>query len=518
MIFFGISGELWMLNVDRSLSQAYAHEKKGALEKAEKLYWRILSVFPQNPRAKVALQRVWNKNVKLERTPTRATMQKLLEIYKNHDFVSVINLCDGLLDYYPKTPIIWNILGAAQYEMGDFKNACDAFKKVTQLAPEYADGHNNLGNVFRSTNQLKQAENCYRTAIRLKSNYPEAFNSLGLVVAEGGRLEEAIAAYDAAFDLRPDYVSAFIRRENLLVQLVPEKLHLLKPYLEQAQKLEHHLAKDPLHQIYCAVQSFILNNCQRCENHLLKFDALIASGINLALTSKEKKFCDNYSRFLKLLVANPEKHDQFLSRKAYHIGESHCLSYAHSRIQINSKDFIVYPKIVFGAKSYHFCKNNNNRFKELAKVNLKAIPNNSTVLLSFGEIDCRHDEGILPSAAKLCRGLGGLVQETVTGYVNWFLEINEENDHEYNFFNVPAPVYNHSLTHELNCDVALVVNLFNEALKMALKNSSMKIIDVYNLTSDQKGFSNGLFHCDKNHLGRQILPMLNKPKNRIQKP
>ena len=161
------------------------------------------------------------------------------------------------------------------------------------------------------------------------------------------------------------------------------------------------------------------------------------------------------------MISNPEKHDQFLSRKAYHIGESHCLEfYAHSRIEINSQDYIVYPKIVFGAKAYHFCKNNNNRFKELTKVNLNAIPNNSTVLLSFGEIDCRHDEGILPAAAKLGRGLEDLVQETVTGYVNWFLEINKKINHGYNFFNVPKTVYNNSLSQKLNCDVALVVHIY----------------------------------------------------------
>ena len=101
-------------------------------------------------------------------------------------------------------------------------------------------------------------------------------------------------------------------------------------------------------------------------------------------------------------------------------------------------------------------------------------------------IDCRHDEGILPAATKLGRGLEDLVQETVTGYVNWFLEINKKINHGYNFFNVPAPVYNNSLSQKLNCDVALVVHLFNKALKLALKNSSMKIVDVYNLTSNQK--------------------------------
>ena len=107
-----------------------------------------------------------------------------------------------------------------------------------------------------------------------------------------------------------------------------------------------------------------------------------------------------------------------------------------------------------------------------------------------------------------CQRLARVIDAILDSYI----EINEENNHEYNFFNVPAPVYNECLSQKLNCDVALVVHLFNEALKLALKNSSMKIIDVYNLTSNQKGFSNGLFHCDENHLSRQILSMLNKPK------
>ena len=124
--------------------------------------------------------------------------------------------------------------------------------------------------------------------------------------------------------------------------------------LNKLKKLKNHLAVDPLHQIYCALHSFVLNDFQRCESHLKKFDALDASKINLALTTKEKKFCRNYNRFLNLLISNPEKHDQFLSRKAYHIGESHCLSYAHSRIEINSQDYIVYPKIVFARETYHF--------------------------------------------------------------------------------------------------------------------------------------------------------------------
>ena len=91
-----------MLNVDRSLSQGYAYEKKGSPEKAEKLYLKILSVFPENPRAKVALHRIRNVNVERVRTPLQVTIQKLLGIYKDHDFVSVINLCGRLLNYYPK--------------------------------------------------------------------------------------------------------------------------------------------------------------------------------------------------------------------------------------------------------------------------------------------------------------------------------------------------------------------------------------------------------------------------------
>ena len=122
--------------------------KRKGPEKKRKTISENFECFSRGSRC-VALHRIRNVNVKSARTPLQVTIQKLLGIYKDHDFVSVINLCGRLLNYYPKTPIIWNLLGAAQYEMDDFKNALYAFEKVTQLAPEYPDGYNNLGNVFR---------------------------------------------------------------------------------------------------------------------------------------------------------------------------------------------------------------------------------------------------------------------------------------------------------------------------------------------------------------------------------
>ena len=76
------------------------------------------------------------------------------------------------------------------------------------------------------------------------------------------------------------------------------------------------------------------------------------------------------------MISNPEKHDRFYPEKLITLAKVIALVTPIRRIETNSQDYIVYPKIVFGAKAYHFCKNNNNRFKELTKVNLNAIPNN----------------------------------------------------------------------------------------------------------------------------------------------
>ena len=52
------------------------------------------------------------------------------------------------------------------------------------------------------------------------------------------------------------------------------------------------------------------------------------------------------------------------------------------------------------------------------------------------------------------------------------------------------------------------MSLFNTALKNYSLQLGFDTVDVFKLTVGKEGFSNGLFHVDKFHLGAKALPKI----------
>ena len=50
-----------------------------------------------------------------------------------------------------------------------------------KINPEYAEGYNNLGNVFFELSDLDKSLDCYKKAIKINPNFADAFNNIGNV-------------------------------------------------------------------------------------------------------------------------------------------------------------------------------------------------------------------------------------------------------------------------------------------------------------------------------------------------
>ena len=83
----------------------------------------------------------------------------------------------------------------------------------------------------------------------------------------------------------------------------------------------------------------------------------------------------------------------------------------------------IKPRIIYGAKAWHFAKPKENKFKGILRHHASRIPTGSLVFLSFGEIDCRQDEGILAAATKSKKTIEQLVYNTVRLFGVYFSTI-----------------------------------------------------------------------------------------------
>jgi hypothetical protein len=158
--------------------------------------------------------------------------------------------------------------------------------------------------------------------------------------------------------------------------------------------------------------------------------------------------------------------------------------------------------------SYQFCQKNNISYKAMTQRNLENLPNRSSLFISFGEIDCRTNDGFILPSTKTGMQLEQIVQQTVVGYVVWFLEANLCNNHRYKFFNVPAAIGSVEISPIFNKDVARIICLYNAALKETLARHSLDLTDVYEPTKGGSGFSNDFYHCYCIHLDNRILGLI----------
>jgi eukaryotic-like serine/threonine-protein kinase len=134
-------------------------------------------------------------------------------------------------------------LGLFYFVRARYEEAATAFRKVTELAPDLALGHTNLGGCYVSLGRYGEAEAEYRTALQLKET-EEALENLAGILLYAHREAEAIELYRRALAIPPVHFRLWMniadsyRRTGRL-----DEAH--HAYLQGETLAEHDLREDP---------------------------------------------------------------------------------------------------------------------------------------------------------------------------------------------------------------------------------------------------------------------------------
>ncbi|WP_263972550.1 tetratricopeptide repeat protein [Pseudanabaena yagii] len=104
------------------------------------------------------------------------------------------------------------------YQELNQKEAIAYFEKVTQIAPNFAQGHFNYGIALKTSGRFIEAIAAYQKAISLEPDYADAHQNLGVVLMKAGYFPEAIASFTKAIKLheqQQNYETAAILRSAL---------------------------------------------------------------------------------------------------------------------------------------------------------------------------------------------------------------------------------------------------------------------------------------------------------------
>ena len=463
-------------------------QEQGKLEMAIKAYNKALAIKPDYAEA------YYNMGIALKE---KGKLEAAIEAYNK------------ALAIKPDYATAYSNMGIALQEQGKLEEAIEAYCKALASQPDYAEAYNNMGNALQEQGKLEEAIEAYNKALAIKPDYAEAYYNMGNALKEKGKLEAAIEAYNKALAIKPDYADAIENSLSLAVQLLPIIANYGYDFDTSEAQASSEIVHRPKYQIQNAIKAYLAGDFGQANSHNNNFKAC-DQNLLVRLKPKDKVFCSAYNSFIgKLLDANWDE-ELACENKVYHLGESHCLSYAHRNIAIGGSNFRIVPRITFGTKAFHFARSKHDKFKAITKAHLASLPKNSKVFLSFGEIDCRPNEGFISAATKLDKPLEELIDQTTEGYVQWFLDQNADQRQRLYFINVPAPVYYKEHSADLNSEVARTVALFNTALKKYSLQHGFDVVDVFNFTVGKEGFSNGLFHIDNHHLGAKALVEVNR--------
>ena len=183
-------------SIDQVLMKAKFHVKNNEFNTAKKLFESILEKFPNNVRVKKELNYLeTHKLSNIVKNAPQEAINKLIELYNDGKFLSVVKQAKTLTDQYPHTLIIWELLGASATKTKNFDLAIEAFKNIIVLKPLNAEAFFNLAITFQDQKKLDEAIEVYRKLISFRPDYVEAYNNMGNALQDQGKFEEAIMIY-----------------------------------------------------------------------------------------------------------------------------------------------------------------------------------------------------------------------------------------------------------------------------------------------------------------------------------
>ncbi|MFQ6037690.1 MAG: tetratricopeptide repeat protein, partial [Candidatus Aminicenantales bacterium] len=114
-------------------------------------------------------------------------------------------------------PEIWNNLGFAHAQKGEYEQAIRAYEAGLSLDRQHPELHNNLGDALRAlgvrnkdTSLIQESLAHFQEAVDLDPTYPAPYFNLGLASAQVGNLDQAIFWWEKTLKVEPRFDQAEI--------------------------------------------------------------------------------------------------------------------------------------------------------------------------------------------------------------------------------------------------------------------------------------------------------------------
>ena len=125
----------------------------------------------------------------------------ILNLFNTAKFDLVISKAKGLIKKHPEYLILYNLLGSAYQNLGNYNLAKEIFIKGNKMDPNNIAIMNNLANIYKNTGEVKLAEDLFNKIIQKKPDYINAYVNHGNLKRDNNDFEAAIKLYIKAIEI-----------------------------------------------------------------------------------------------------------------------------------------------------------------------------------------------------------------------------------------------------------------------------------------------------------------------------
>lgn len=478
----------------------------------------------------------YEKAIKLKPNHAGACNNRGVALQKLNQIADAVSSYDKAVRIDPNYAEAFFNRGVALQELNRFDEALASFASAAALKPDHAAAHYNSGVALHKLKRFDEALASYDRAITLVQDYAEAYANRGVTLEELKHFDEALASYDRAIVLRPDDADACFNRGNALTELGRlqdagasyEKAIAIKPGFAEAhlQLGRRHYDLDDTgraadaYQKVCALDPADFGLDAAVELAILHFLAedyeqcrarLDASRPILAKADPERRTICIYWHHLDRLLSWRQAHRAPSPMPGIAtlnvIGESHALVPHGVTVSCRGQAMRCMTEWISGIKQWHLGNGNPNKYKHRFEAILARLPQDSAILLVIGEIDCRHDEGIIQAWKKTPdRSLEDVARSTIEPYLSYVAQASARHGHRLIITGVPATnIQMAALSKDVAGQFVRLIRTFNAILKEQALAAGMGFLDVYALTERGDGVANGDWHMDTHHLSPSAL-------------
>ncbi|WP_347824792.1 tetratricopeptide repeat protein, partial [uncultured Planktomarina sp.] len=306
----------------------------------------------------------------------------LSHLDKKTDAISLYKMS---LFYDPDNAENYFSLGKLYEECSDLERAKEAYEKSLTINQSHAPSSLHLSQVYSSLGY-------HRKAIIILKNITNGSHLYAASKIFSARSHNKLGNIKAALEI----LDKLIADDCLATRAFEEKMYVTQQLVsydginETSILNKSNAQLHPVLRIIKIIKNFRALEFEAARDTLIGLDE---RNTNFKLDAKQKKFISNYRVFLGRCLSLGPSSNGDNEKFMYHLGDSHSLSFAGHKLQVGDVKMLIKPVTTVGGKAWHIGCNENNQYQEITRRNLQALPGISSVFFSFGEIDCRCDEG-----------------------------------------------------------------------------------------------------------------------------